>query len=126
MNSRQKSNEPTYSSSQFNLFFASPEDRFIWPTIRIKPPSPIVMIPMKSSTCGGLKILISRPKESCHQLSKGAEVSMANPPHAAMNAPRGPRNPQIRTDDSLAAESALKVVCRIRYAQERPVNTAPN
>lgn len=51
---------------------------------------------------------------------------MANPPQAAMKAPSGPRNPQIFTDAAFARASPEKVVCRIRYAHDSPVSTAPN
>ena len=69
---------------------------------------------------------MSNPKELCHQLSNGAEVNMQKPPHAAMKAPSGPWNPQIRTECSLAAASGANVVCSIKYAQQNPVRTAPN
>ena len=48
------------------------------------------------------------------RLSKGADVNIAKPPHAAMNAPRGPRNPQIFTDAALSSTLPASVVCKIR------------
>src|SRR5436853_484498 len=45
---------------------------------------------------------------------------MAMPPQAAMNAPSGPRNPQILTDASRSGAARPRVVERIRYAQAMP------
>src|SRR4029077_11553627 len=122
----ESSSDPTYNSSQFSFLAAPSDERFRLLAISINPPTPMVKIPMISTTCGGLRIFTSKPNDSCHQLSKGAEVSMQKPPHAAINAPNGPRNPSTLTEASLASLSPAKVVCRIRYAQERPVRTAPN
>src|SRR6516225_7775239 len=118
--------DPLYSSSQLSLSRLFPVDRFIWLVVRMSPPKPITKIPRISTTCGGLRIITSSPKELCHQLSNGAEVNMQKPPHAAMKAPSGPWNPQIRTEDALAAASRANVVRRIKYAQHNPVSTAPN
>src|SRR5690349_4740610 len=82
--------------------------------------------PNASKICGGLRILTSRPYALCHQLSNGAEVIIATPPQAQMNAPSGPRNPHIVTDTSHNAEFFLKVVERIRYPQVMPASTPHN
>jgi len=59
----------------------------------------------------------------CHQSSNGAEVIIAIPPQAAMNAPSGPRNPQILTEASRSGESVWNVVERIRNPHEMPAIT---
>src|SRR5262249_25209506 len=126
INSNVSSRDPLYNSIQSSFLRLSPTDRFMWLVVSTSPPKPITKIPRISTTCGGLQIMTSKPNDSCHQLSKGAEVSMQNPPQAAMNAPSGPRNPQIFTEFSLIVAFPANVVCKIRYAQERPVTTAPN
>ncbi len=64
--------------------------------------------------CGGLTMATSRPNELCHQLSKGAEVTITTPPQQARNAPSGPRNPQTWMEAALAAGLLPQVVERIR------------
>src|SRR5580704_15202427 len=71
-------------------------------------------------------MVTSRPYALCHQLSKGAEVIMANPPHAAMKAPSGPRKPHIFTLAALRCNAAglwPNVVERIKKPEVRPPNT---
>src|SRR5580700_5972231 len=71
-------------------------------------------------------MVTSRPYALCHQLSKGADVIMANPPQAAMKAPSGPRKPHIFTLAALrwCAEGLWpKVVESIRKPEVRPPNT---
>src|SRR5712692_267787 len=110
MMSSERSSEPTYSSSQFSFLLAPSVERFKLLAISINPPTPMVKIPMMSTTCGGLRIFTSKPNDSCHQLSKGAEVSMQKPPHAEINAPNGPRNPNTLTEAFLASASPANVV----------------
>src|SRR5580700_3282593 len=72
-------------------------------------------------------MVTSRPYALCHQLSKGADVIMANPPQAAMKAPSGPRKPHIFTLAALrcnAAEPRPKVVDRIKKPEVRPPSAA--
>src|SRR5579872_6718288 len=45
---------------------------------------------------------------------------MAIPPQAAMNAPSGPRNPQMRTEAARSGDAAANVVCRMRKPQLMP------
>src|SRR2546421_12823321 len=73
-------------------------ERFINPAINASVPILMANDPSESSMCGGLTIFTSSPYALCHQLSNGAEVSIAMQPHVAINAPSGPRNPQIFTD----------------------------
>jgi hypothetical protein len=40
--------------------------------------------------CGGLMICTSKPNALCHQLSKGAEVSITSPPQSDTKVPKGP------------------------------------
>src|SRR5215469_16120577 len=82
-------------------------------------------IPRIRTTWGGLRISTSRPNALCHQLSNGAEVSIVSPPHSDTNAPSGPQNPHIFTDEARRAASLPKVVETIRYALEIPATTAP-
>src|SRR5260370_1072453 len=103
-----------------------PSARFLGPAIKTSVPIPTKKIPVSSTMCGGLTICTSNPKESCHQLSKGAEIIMVAPPQAARNAPKGPRNPHTRTEASRAVASAANVVCRIKYPQESAASKAPN
>src|SRR5438094_392652 len=77
-------------------------------------PKRMAVIPRASKMCGGLRILTSSPYAPCHQLSNGADVIMATPPHAQMNAPSGPRNPHIEIDTSRSGEFFRSVVERIR------------
>ena len=51
-------------------------------------------IPQNSTMCGGLTIFTSSPYALCHQLSNGAEASIAKVPQTVIHAPIGPRNPQ--------------------------------
>src|SRR5690242_2980868 len=51
---------------------------------------------------------------------------MATPPHAARNAPSGPRKPHMRTEQSRSGDSRLRVVLRIRYAHEIPARIPQN
>src|SRR5689334_10152351 len=77
-------------------------------------------MPAASTMCGGLRILTSRPYASCHQLSNGADVIIAIPPHAAIKAPSGPRNPHIHTEHSRSSDRGLNVVDRMRKPHEMP------
>jgi len=65
-------------------------------------PTPTARMPRINKVWGGLTILTSRPYAACHQLSKGAEVSMAMPPHAAMKAPSGAWKPRTLTEAALS------------------------
>jgi hypothetical protein len=47
---------------------------------------------------------------------------MAAPPQAQMNAPSGPRNPHIETEESRKGESFWNVVVRMTKAQEIPAS----
>src|SRR5580692_6301331 len=72
-------------------------------------------------------MVTSRPYALCHQLSKGADVIMANPPQAAMKDPSGPRKPHIFTLAALrcsAAELRPNVVERIKKPEVRPPSAA--
>src|SRR5262252_7309390 len=53
-------------------------------------------------------------------------MSIAAAPQAQRNAPSGPQNPKMRTEDSLASRLRLKVVLKMRMAAAKPPNTAPN
>ena len=71
-------------------------------------------------------MVTSRPYALCHQLSKGADMIMANPPQAAMKAPSGPRKPHIFTLAALrcsAAELRPNVVESIKKPEVRPPST---
>ena len=72
-------------------------------------------------------MVTSRPYALCHQLSKGADVIMANPPQAAMKAPSGPQNPHIFTLAALRCDAAglwPNVVESIRKPEVRPPSAA--
>src|SRR5271168_1002592 len=109
-----KPNPARYRNSHDNFFLAAPVARFFSATIKTKYPMPTPRIPKPSTTCGGLKISTSNPNELCHQLSKGADVTIVTPPHAVKNAPSGPRNPQTFTEADCVAGSCDKVVEKIR------------
>ena len=71
-------------------------------------------------------MVTSRPYALCHQLSKGADVIMANPPQAAMKAPSGPRKPHIFTLAALRCNAAglrPNVVESIKKPEVRPPST---
>jgi hypothetical protein len=57
----------------------------------------IANMPRLSRVCGGLMILTSSPYALCHQLSNGADVSIASAPQTQTHAPSGARNPQNST-----------------------------
>src|SRR5260370_30420536 len=114
---------PTNTKSHVNVRRADSPARFSKPAISASAPTLIANDPSESSVCGGLKIFTSRPYALCHQLSKGAEVSIAIQTHVAMNAPSGPRNPQIFTETLCAVASPPNVVVRIMYAQAMPTST---
>ena len=59
----------------------------------------------------------------CHQLSNGADTSMARPPQAEMNAPSGPEKPQMRTLMSRNALPRKNVAEKMRYADAAPAST---
>src|SRR5580692_8201630 len=72
-------------------------------------------------------MVTSRPYALCHQLSKGADMIMANPPQAAMKDPSGPRKPHIFTLAALrcsAAELRPNVVESIKKPEVRPPSAA--
>src|ERR1700683_5258162 len=117
---------PTYANSHVSRPRTAHLARFISPALNASAPTLIANDPSDSSVCGGLTIFTSSPYALCHQLSNGADVSMAMQPHTAMNAPSGPRNPQIFTDASCVTVSCPNVVCKIIYAQAIPTNTPVN
>ena len=62
----------------------------------------------------------SRPYALCHQSSKGADTSIAKPPHAERNAPAGPEKPKTRMLTSRSAAARPNVATAIRYPDEMP------
>src|SRR5450432_396386 len=103
-----------------------PPARFLGAAISTSEPMPTKKMPAASTMWGGLTICTSRPKESCHQLSNGAEMSMVAPPQAARKAPNGPRKPQTLTVAWRAEASLPNVAPRIRAPQHTAASTAPN
>src|SRR2546421_8352003 len=89
---------PTNTKSHMSFRRTFSSERFIKPAINASVPILMANDPSESSMCGGLTIFTSSPYALCHQLSNGAEVSIAMQPHVAINAPSGPRNPPIFTD----------------------------
>src|SRR5919199_3458671 len=87
-------------------------------------PMTIANIPRLSSVCGGLMIFTSRPYALCHQLSNGAEVSIANAPHVQTHAPSGPRNPRKPTLRARSSGAPASVVLRAVYPHETPTRIA--
>src|SRR5258708_37018977 len=111
MSNRHSGSDPLYSSSQLSLSRPSPVDTFIWLVVRMSPPRPITKIPRISTTCGGLRIITSNPKEVCHQLSKGGEGNMQKPPPADTKAPTGYRKPTIHTSwlDAHSTDGEMRI-----------------
>src|SRR5216683_4973223 len=114
---------PSYANSHVSRPRTASLARFISPAINASAPTLIANDPSDSSVCGGLTIFTSSPYALCHQLSNGADVSIATHPHTAMNAPSGPRNPQIFTDVSRAAGSPPNVALKIKYPHAIPTST---
>src|SRR5580658_755663 len=114
---------PTYANSHISRPRSASLPRFISPAINASAPTLIANEPSDNSVCGGLTIFTSSPYALCHQLSNGADVSIATQPHTAMKAPRGPRNPQISTDVSLSVDSPPNVAFKIKYPHAIPTST---
>ena len=77
-------------NNQRSIGFCAVDARFRKPSSNIKAPTSTATIPSANTICGGLMIFTSSPYAACHQSSKRADVIIAMPPHAAMNAPSGP------------------------------------
>ena len=88
-------------------------------------PTWIATIPDARTTCGGLRISTSSPYALCHQSSNGTEKAMANAPQMATHAPRGPRNPQKRTERPTWASEPANVVFKTIHPQVSPATAAP-
>src|SRR5437016_12262728 len=114
---------PTNTESRMSFRRTFSSERFIKPAINASVPTLMANDPSESSVCGGLTIFTSSPYALCHQLSNGAEVSIAMQPHVAINAPSGPRNPQIFTDLLCMAVSPPNVAVRIMYPHAMPTST---
>src|SRR4051812_34926963 len=99
--------------------------RFCDATDNSNAPMPIAPIPSARMLCGGLMIRTSRPYASCHQLSNGADVTMAKQPHTATQAPSGARNPQKVTAESRAAAPRPNVVRSATYPDVSPAINPP-
>src|SRR5690348_589348 len=82
-------------------------------------------MPSASKACGGLMIFTSRPYALCHQLSNGADVSIAPQPQTQIHAPNGARNPQKLTDASRSACVPKKVVLMATYPELIPAMSPP-
>ncbi|OLC06710.1 MAG: hypothetical protein AUH42_05050 [Gemmatimonadetes bacterium 13_1_40CM_70_11] len=88
-------------------------------------PSWIAHMPRASRVCGGESTLTSRPYALCHQLSSGAEVSIAREPEMHSHAPRGPRNPQKPTPAARSSGVPANVVRSTSHAHDPPASTPP-
>ena len=67
-------------------------------------------MPSARMVCGGLMMRTSMPYALCHQLSNGADDTMAKQPQMATQAPSGALKPQKLTDASCAATEPPNVV----------------
>src|SRR6185312_7744785 len=78
-------------------------DPFCADAVSASAPTTMPSMPQKSTMCGGLTIFTSRPYALCHQLSNGADTSIAKVPQMVIHAPIGPRNPQKCTVAALSS-----------------------
>src|SRR5262245_35170083 len=76
-------------------------------------------------TCGGLTIFTSSPYALCHQLSNGADVSIAPQPQMQIHAPSGARKPQKLTAASRSAGVPRNVVFSATYPELIPAIKPP-
>src|SRR5439155_25121847 len=82
-------------------------------------------MPAANSVCGGLTILTSSPYALCHQLSNGADVSIAPQPQTQIHAPSGARNPQKGTAAARSTAVPRNVVLSATYPELSPAINPP-
>src|SRR5215472_16060045 len=122
----QRKSPAANKKSQSRRLREPPSARFLQLRIRSIPQSWTQLTPSPRSVCGGLRICTSSPYALCHQLSNGADASIAAAPHMTTNAAKGPRKPRTPTDTARAESSLLKVVCRMRMVHVVAPKTAQN